>query len=342
MFEGLMQFMSDVLINEYRGEVLENVHRGSICVVDDQGSVRYFFGNVESMTFYRSAAKPIQAIPAFRRQVDIAFNLTPKESTLLAASHRGESYHVEALQSLAEKIECTEHDLLCLPTYPLNLDSRKELIWKNQPERRIYHNCAGKHFGMMALAKLLGVSKENYWEKNHPVQKEILQHLSILSAYPMDKIESGVDGCGVPVYALPLKQLAISYVRMACPDLLDDIELQTAIRKICQLMNDNHPIVGGSKQICSTLLQDRNIVAKGGAKGVYCLGLKEERLGVALKIEDGSEESWPLIVAAILEQINYKNPETIERMHQLATCSVYNDNHEIVGENKIAFHLNQI
>jgi L-asparaginase II len=331
--------MSEVLINEYRGEVLENVHRGSICVVDDKGSVRYSIGNVESMTFYRSAAKPIQAIPAFRREVDLAFNLTPKESTLLVASHRGENFHVEALQSLAEKIGCTEQDLLCLPTYPLDIDAKKELIRKNQQERRIYHNCAGKHFGMMALTKLLGVSEKNYWEKNHPVQKEILQHFSILSDYPIDKIESGVDGCGVPVYALPLKQMAISYVRMACPDLLDDLELQTAIRKICQLMNDNYTMVGGSKQICSTLLQDRNIVAKGGAKGVYCIGLKEERLGIALKIEDGSEESWPLIIAGILEQIQYKNKETIEKVNQLATRFVVNDNQKLVGKNKKAFQL---
>ncbi|MGG3563924.1 asparaginase [Neobacillus rhizosphaerae] len=334
--------MSDILVKEYRGDVLENIHRGSICIVDDQGRVRYSHGNPDAITFYRSAAKPIQAIPAFRRGVDVAFHLTPIESTLLAASHRGEHFHVEALQTLAKKIECTEQDLLCMPTYPLNPDAKTELIWMNQPARRLYHNCSGKHFGMMALAKLLAVSTENYWERSHPVQKEILQYLSLLSDYPMDKINCGVDGCGVPVYALPLKHMAISYVRLACPDLMEDAELEAAIRKVCQLMNDHHLMIGGSKQICSTLLQDRNIVAKGGAKGVYCIGLKEERLGISLKIEDGSEESWPLIVAGILEQIHYENKETIERMYDLATRFVVNDNQKIVGENKLSFTLKQV
>lgn len=331
--------MSGVLINEFREGVLENVHRGSICIVDDQREIRYFYGDAHFTTFYRSAAKPIQAIPAFLKGVDKAFHLSSLESTILAASHRGEPFHIEALENVAEKIGCAEENLLCLPTYPLNPDAKSDLLWDHQPARRIYHNCSGKHFGMMALAKLLGESIENYWERSHPVQQEILKYLSIMADYPIEKIKSGVDGCGVPVYALPLKHLAISYVRLACPDVLEDYELQVAVRKICHLMNEHSLMVGGSRQICSTLNQDKNIVAKGGAKGVYCIGLKEERLGIALKVEDGTEESWPLIVAGILEQIGYKNQETIEKMYSLATRFVVNDNQKMVGENKVAFSL---
>lgn len=73
------------------------------------------------------------------------------------------------------------------------------------------------------------------------------------------------------------------------------------------------------------MLQDPNIVAKGGAQGVYCFGLKKERLGFALKVLNGSEEVWPVIVASILEQINYNNKETIARIRELKQPIVKND-----------------
>jgi L-asparaginase II len=331
--------MTDVLIEEYRDSVLENVHRGRICGVNERGEVKYAIGDIERLTFLRSSAKPIQALPAIIRGLQEKYGLTDKEQTLLAASHRGETFHIEALESLSRKIGLSESDLLCLPTYPLAPERRDDLLIHNQEKRRIYHNCSGKHFGIMALCKMLGVSIENYWEREHPAQREILKTVSVLSGVPQDQISLGVDGCGVPVFALPLKNIAQAYLRLACPDLIADGELREAVRKLTRLMNENPEMIGGTRQICSTLLTDPNIVSKGGAKGVYCFGLKEERLGFALKISDGSEEEWPLIVAGILQQIGYKNKDTIEKMLELATGKIINDNNRVVGENRIAFHL---
>jgi L-asparaginase II len=104
-------------------------------------------------------------------------------------------------------------------------------------------------------------------------------------------------------------------------------------------MNQHYEMVAGTDRICSSLLKDPNIVAKGGAKGVYAFSLKKERLAFALKVLDGSEDEWPLIVASILEQIGYGNWETIEEMYRLAPQEIRNDNRRVIGMNQTVFTL---
>jgi L-asparaginase II len=104
-------------------------------------------------------------------------------------------------------------------------------------------------------------------------------------------------------------------------------------------MNDHYEMVSAPWFICSTLLRDPNIVAKGGAKGIYCFGLRKERIAFALKVLDGSEEAWPIIIASILEQIGYDNQATIDRMYALTPKELRNDSNVAVGENKAVFKL---
>lgn len=104
-------------------------------------------------------------------------------------------------------------------------------------------------------------------------------------------------------------------------------------------MNKHPEMIASHDFICTVLLADPNIVAKGGAKGVYGFALKKERLSFALKVMDGSELVWPNIVASILEQIGYENRETIERLYALSSKVIINDNGEEVGERKTVFQL---
>jgi len=161
----------------------------------------------------------------------------------------------------------------------------------------------------------------------------------MISGYPREQIKVGTDGCGVPVFAMPMKNLAMAYMKMACPDTIVDGLTRDAVIKLTKLMNENYEMVSGTDLICSLLLMDNNIVAKGGAKGVYCFGLRDERLGFSIKIIDGSEEEWPLIVASILEQINYKNKDTIDRLKRVFPRVIVNDNNKEVGESIVRFKL---
>lgn len=331
--------MMSSLIKETRAGLVENIHDGLICGISDQFETLYQVGDVEQYVYYRSAAKPIQAIPAFMTGVKEKYHLTDEEATLFTASQRGESYHIAALESLLKKVPVAETDLYCAPSLALNSEPRDEMIRNGQKKRRLYHNCAGKHLGFLAVCRVLGYPLEGYWQTDHPLQQKIVAILSSLAEISQDKIKTGVDGCGVPVFAIPLKNMAITYLKLACPDLIEDKEIRDAVIQMTKLMNENPDIVASEHFVCSVLLRDSNIVAKGGAQGVYCFGLKKERMAFSLKVLSGSEEVWPNILASILEQIGYSNKNTIASLKELRPDVVKNDAGVEVGKVETVFSL---
>jgi L-asparaginase II len=336
---GDIRMSFTALVEEYRGGVLENVHYGAVSVVDEKGNILYWAGNPEHMTFLRSAEKPFQALPAMKRRIDEVYGLTPKETALFAASHRGESYHIDALESILRKTGISEDGLHCCATYPLNEDAKAERYRAHEQKRRIFHNCSGKHSGLIALCKHMGWDESTYYELAHPVQQEIIEALSYIAEVPKTSIPVGIDGCGLPVHALPLNKIALSYLKLACPDLIEDSETREAAARIAKRMNEYPDMIADTRFVCSALLKDSNLSAKGGAKGVYGIGLRKERLGISLKVSDGSEQVWPCIIASILESIGYDNSETINRLYELVPNVIVNDGGTIVGERKAVFSL---
>lgn len=159
----------------------------------------------------------------------------------------------------------------------------------------------------------------------------IKKMIAYLSEYEEEKIKTGIDGCGAPVCAIPLKHMAIAYLKLAKPKLIEDDGIRKAISKLTAIMNKESKIIASDNYICTALLQDENIVAKGGAQGVYCFALRNEGISIALKIINGSEDPWPNVIASLLEQINYANKNTIERIKKLK-LSVKSDSGNIVGE----------
>lgn len=327
------------LAEQYRGGTLENIHFGHVCGVDEHGHVVYRAGDPEWPAFMRSAAKPFQAIPAFVHGAPEAFGLTGKEKTLMTASHRAEPYQVEALEAMMVKIGLGEEQLICSHSHPLSPSARDEMILAHKPKRRLYHNCSGKHMGILAYSKLRGYPLESYGEPHHPAQAEVLNTIAYMAEYPKEQIYVGIDGCGFPVHALPIKHMARMFLKLACPDLIADEAVSRAAGDIGRLMNEHAEMVSAPWFICSVLLKDPNIVAKGGAKGIYGFGLRKERIGFALKVLDGSEDAWPTVIASILEQIGYSNSDTIERLYALTPKAIRNDGGAAVGENKAVFRL---
>lgn len=321
-----------VIVEDYRGGHLENTHQGVICVINDQKEVIYEKGNIEEIVYYRSAMKPIQAISAFMSNVVDKYQLTKEEAALFTASQRGEIYHQEALQSLLEKLNLEEDLLVCGESYPLNDEPKEQYIWNHKPKRKLLHNCAGKHLGFLAYAKENNLDMASYDDPNHPLQKEILSHLVSLAEVDEENIRRGMDGCGAPVYGVPIKNMAISYLKFVAPELIQDEEVAKAVTAIGDVMNAHPEIVASHNFICTALLEDDNIIAKGGAQGVYCLALKKERISIALKVFSGSELVWPILVADLLKEMNYSNEETIERLLAIRSRNILNDSGKPIGE----------
>ena len=327
------------LVHEYRGGILENVHPGRICVVNDKGELIHSVGETDTMTYFRSASKPIQALPLIVHGLEKKYDLTEEELTLLASSHSGEPWHLERLLSILEKTGYSEDDLIMLPTYPDNKTARYNLLKASGKPRKLLHNCSGKHIGAMMLEEFLTGQRFDYWKPDSAAQREITAAISYMTRWLVEDIGIGVDGCGVPVFAVPFKNIAISFMGLACPDRIDDEKIRAATEKIVSHMNRHPLMIEGTGSICSLFNGDPNVIAKGGAQGVYAFGLKKERLGFAIKNEDGDETSWPVTIAEILRQLDYDNPDTIAKLDKLAPVTVINDNNTEVGVKRPVFRL---
>jgi L-asparaginase II len=333
--------METVLVREYRSDLLECVHSGHIAIVGEGGELKGYAGDPGFVSFTRSAAKPMQAIPGIRAGIAGHYGLTPPEIALMTASHRGESYHVATLESISSKIGIGESAMICATSYPLDRSSREEAI-RGYSKRKLYHNCAGKHLGILSYSKLKGLPMEEYANPELPVQREIIDTIANLADVAPKSIGLGTDGCGLPVFALPLTALANAYLKLACPDLIHDEATRGAVEVITSAMNAHPEMVAGHGRLDTILLADDNIIAKGGFKGVYCFGLRKERLGISFKILDGSEEEWGLIVYSILKQLGYSGTDTMEKLREAFTGIIYNDGGTKVGHADTEFQLQLI
>lgn len=317
--------MDAALIEEFRGVLLECVHRGHICVVDELGRAASSVGDPHYRVFTRSSAKPIQAIPGIKAGIMERFNLTEAEIAVMTASHLGEDMHIQVLEELIKKTGLQEESMVCSPSLPINAQSMEHLLREGGERRRLYHNCAGKHLGILAYCKMCNLPLESYNDSSHPVQQEIINTLAGLANMQKGEIGLAIDGCGLPVFNLPLSALATAYMKLSCPDLIEDAETAKAVSIITTAMNHYPLLVSGNGKIDSIMLADDNILAKGGFKGVYAFSLRKERVGVAFKLMDGSEEEWGLIVLSILEQLGYSNQNTLQQLRDTFSTVIYND-----------------
>ncbi len=311
---------------------MENVHYGQMSAVNLAKEEFVSVGQDYEPVYFRSAAKPFQAIPIFMTDFIEKYEITSTESALFLASQRGEIYHQEALTSLLEKIPVCENDLICAASYPLNEEPKTLYIQQGFQKRKLLHNCAGKHLGFLTACLANGYNIQQYCHPDHPLQQMIKKYIAYLSEYDEGKIRTGIDGCGAPVFAIPLKNMAIAYLKLARPELIDDDQVREAVKKLTTVMNQENQIIAAQNFICTALLKDSNIVAKGGAQGVYCFALRNEGVSFALKIMNGSESPWPNVIASVLEQIQYSNHETIDRIKALSPSFVRNDAGHEVGE----------
>src|SRR2546430_13219106 len=72
-------------VEQVRGGVVEAVHEVHVAVVDSTGSLVARTGDPELVTFWRSAAKPFQALPLVEDGAAARFGLTSEELALAPA-----------------------------------------------------------------------------------------------------------------------------------------------------------------------------------------------------------------------------------------------------------------
>ena len=84
-----------VIAYQYRGDLVDQIHRGHIAVTDHTGRILWKLGDPERLTFARSSAKPLQAIPVAESGALEHYGITPQELAVICSSHNGEPFHVK-------------------------------------------------------------------------------------------------------------------------------------------------------------------------------------------------------------------------------------------------------
>jgi len=263
-------------------EARHRVHAVAVC----GGEIVALAGDESLLCLMRSSSKPVQALPLARARAD----LDTRDLAIASASHRATPEQIAAVRALLAKAPAGEDEL--------------ELgLQEGRPPERIFHNCSGKHAGMLALCRANGWDAEGYRLPQHPVQQACRAAHAEAAELESDTLVTATDGCGVVTYALSLERMAHAYSRF---------EGLTEGARIADAMRAHPELVGGPDGADFNLMRAApGWFAKGGAEGLLCAG-GPGGVGLALKCEDGSARPQEAALAVLLGPLGVDLPGLAE------------------------------
>jgi L-asparaginase II len=276
-----------------RGVVVEALHTVHAVAVRD-GQIVAEAGDPHRLTFLRSSAKPLQALPLARARPDIE----GRELAIACASHRALPDQLAAVRALLADAPATEDDL--------------ETGADPSP---IQHNCSGKHAGFLAVCRARDFELHDYRLGTHPLQEEIRLEVATAAGIRVAEMPIGVDGCGVPTFGLALDRCAHAFAQL--PRLEGGTRVIGAMRA--------HPEMLRGPVAADVMFTEwlPGWTAKGGAEGLFC-ACSDDGLGIAVKVEDGAFRAIRPAVATFLSQLGLDPGE-------LGIVTVENSRGESVG-----------
>ncbi len=331
------------LVHVLRNGLLESVHRGHFAAVTPEGRPIAVLGDPGFPTFLRSAAKPLQALPVVESGAADRYGVTASELAVMCGSVSGQDFHVAAVRSILGKAGLGEELLECGVHRPSHRPTARRLAEEGQPYLPVHNNCAGKHAAMLLLCAHFGWSPEGYSRPEHPVQRLLVRTVAELCAFTEDAIGIGRDGCGVPVFRLPLGNLARAYARLASPAGDPDLpsEKAAAALRLLDACCDHPEMVAGDDRVCTETMRlgEGRFLAKTGAEGSYALALRERGVGVAFKVEDGAARALDPAAVEILRQFGALSERAVESLRRFHRPEILNHRKEVVGSLEAVFQL---
>lgn len=313
---------------------MESIHAIAACAVDARGKTVLAYGDVEGFpVFLRSSAKPFIAAAVIEAGARERFGLEPREIAVMAGSHGGQAFHVEAVRSILQKIGMPEDALQCGVHPPYNAAAALELERSGAPLTAIYNNCSGKHAGILALCKIVNADARTYLETENAAEQFILEFCARVSGVKLAEMPIGVDGCGIPVYAVALYNAALSFLRLATLDGVND-EDAAALRIVRDAMIAFPEYVSGTGEFDARLMEagGGSIVCKAGAEGVHGVGVLQPGLGLVCKVLDGTARARGPAVLSMLKRLGALSPAELTKLADLEHGIVYNRAGRAVGE----------
>lgn len=291
------------LIEYTRGGLSESVHHGSVAVVAADGRVIAAVGDVNARVFVRSSGKPFQALPLVSSGAAAACEMSERELALACASHTGSAAHLAVARGLAARAGLTAVDLRCGTHVVENTATETELIRTGAVRDAFFHNCSGKHLGMLVTARHLGQPTESYLAVDGPVQQGVLAAVAQFCDVPVAEIGLGTDGCSAPNFAVPLTATALGVARLMDPS------APAAARIVVAAMSRHPDMVQGDGGFDTEFMRllAGGAISKRGAEGVQIVGLAPRAgrpaLGLVVKIADGSSRAAVPAMASTLARL---------------------------------------
>lgn len=294
-----------------RGGLLESRHKVHAAVLNSDGKLIASVGDPYFSSFLRSSAKPFQAL-AFIPHLE-TLGLNSSHLAIAMASHNGEPIHVQTVADLQAKAGVKLEWLVCGTHQPFSASARAALKAANQKPNVLQHNCSGKHSGMLAACLAKGLATTGYAQPDHPHQQGIAS--DIRSLMETDSLEIAIDGCSVPCYRVPLERVALGMTRFAAPETAETT-YQASLEIAFDAMREHPYLIAGEHRIDTGLMQQiPHLISKIGAEAFMVLAVRDTKhgnLGIAMKIEDGTERARDIAVLRILEQLGIVAPDNAQ------------------------------
>jgi len=325
--------MNPILVESYRGEVLESFHRGVVCLVNERGDIIDGIGDVTQLCYPRSSLKLFQHIPLLMSGAVEKYQLTLEEIALMCGSHNGEKKHIEIATTILQKAGLKASSLQCGVQMPTLKEDIKHLYQSDLSASSLHNNCSGKHAGFLLYCVYKGYDIKGYLDLKHPLQQEILNVASQFYEYDKASTKSGIDGCSAPIFAYPVYNQAVAYKNLVSPTTALQ-GYKKALELIVEAVTQFPYMIGGKNRYCTQLMElagDR-VIGKTGADGVYCLALRKKKWGLTIKIDDGKMGPQYLVVQNILENLNIFTDLEKQEMLQYCSETMKNFGQMVTGE----------
>lgn len=302
--------MDPIAVRVLRGGSTESVHRAGLAVADARGRLVASFGDPKLVTFLRSAAKPMQAVALVESGAADRFGFGPKELAISCGSHSGEPVHTALVEAMLARIGLTPDHLRCGPHAPYDKAEAERL---GKSFTNLHNNCSGKHAGMLAVCVHKGWDVATYLDPSHPLQAWIRNVVAQETHVDSEEIRVGVDGCGVPCFAVPLRAAAGAYARLARPEAIRGDRGRT-LRRLRDAMLAHPDLVAGTHRLDTDFMRafPGRFLGKVGGEAVHGAALPTLGLGVLTKVHDGNYRALGPILWRILEELGVGPPTDAE------------------------------
>lgn len=313
MTRGKRNQSAELEVRLLREGIIESSHRVQAVVCDNRGRVLSVAGSAETACFVRSALKPFQALAVTSTGTLERYNLNDRDLAIICSSHKGSIEQVRQAFNVLWRCDVDPSVLQC----PIPDGKRSPLEY----------NCSGKHAGMLAVCKQRHWPLNNYLQRNHPVQQLILGKVAELLRMPAEEFISAKDDCGAPTYLMQLGGMAALYAQLVSGNNLD-------MERIIRAMTHHPNMVAGEGEFDTQLMRltQGELVSKGGAEGVLCIGRVGEGMGLAIKVMDGAQRAKSAVAIQLLKQLGWISPAVAETLSESFMSLSKFKRLEVIGE----------